>query len=151
MNPRIKLFKPAVNEYAATGIDYINMHWYEPVILAFRNDTNDGSSAGIDKTTVMPGVFDSVVSYLDANFNVPIVTNETGQYTSSDALTSSIVDRLLNYQLGGSNFFPIVCWYDGDGFDQYSAYALHNAYKNLFNKYSYSLQSTGTVFKMKLQ
>jgi len=151
MNALINVFKPAVDDYAASGIDYINMHWYEPVILASWNDAVDGSSAGVDQTTVVPGVFDSVVSYLDAKFSVPILTNETGQLTSSDALTNSIMTRYLYYQALGSNFFPVVGWYDGDGQEQYTAYALHNAYKNLLNKYSYSLRSTGTAFKTKLQ
>jgi hypothetical protein len=61
------------------------------------------------------------------------------------------MDRYLVYQSSGSNFFPVVCWYDGDGPDEYRAYALQNAFKNALGIYSYSIRSTGTAFQTKLQ
>jgi hypothetical protein len=151
----ISLGKTVMDEYATTSIDYINLHWYEPVILVQWLDANDGSSVGIDKTAIVPGVFDSVVAYLDSKFMVPILSNETGQFTSSSDLTNSLMDKYLSYQSNTSNF-PIVCWYDGDGDRQYSAFALHNAYKHLVLTpphyvYTFSLRTTGTAFQTKLQ
>lgn len=150
LNSLITSLKQAITLYNNTSIDDINMHWYEPIILSTWNDDSDGNSSGVDKTAVGPGVFDSTISYLDAKFSIPILTNETGQFTSSSTLTNSIMNRYLSYQSLGSNFFPIVCWYDGDGPDQYSAYALHNAYKN-GTIYTFSLRSTGISFKNRLQ
>ena len=62
-----------------------------------------------------------------------------------------MMDKLLGYQASGANFFPVVSWYDGDGSNEYSAYALHNAFKNLPGRDVYSLRSTGTTFETKLQ
>ncbi|HVX25356.1 MAG TPA: hypothetical protein VHB70_03385 [Parafilimonas sp.] len=147
----ITLAKYTINKYSSLPLSYVNIHWYEPLkasqFAANRLGNPYFSAYSIDSTQITAGALDSCVSYLNASFNhISVITNETGQLSKSNRLTSSILRKYINYQATSANF-PIVSWYDGDGGGVNNAIALHNA----ISTDSFTVRSSGLSFHNHLQ
>lgn len=142
----IQFGKTFVNGYATLALSYINMHWYEPTNVRGWNDALDGgdpwTTYGYSKKYIVPGALDSAVAYLHYKFpSLKVVTNETGQLTTTRCLTTNLFQKYLSFQSSGD--FPITIWYDGDGDDPYDAKALHNTTA----LGTYSLRPSGNTYK----
>lgn len=74
--------KKMVNQYAKMDLDYVNIHWYEPI----KDD--------IDQTVTSPGVLQEVADYLREKTGHPVITNEFGQDVETPTMVSSQVDAL---------------------------------------------------------
>jgi hypothetical protein len=69
-----------VERYATMDLDYVNIHWYEPI----KDD--------IDQSVTSDGVLQEVADYLRAATGHPVITNEFGQDNEIPTLVSSQVD-----------------------------------------------------------
>ncbi|QEC69441.1 hypothetical protein FRZ67_19825 [Panacibacter ginsenosidivorans] len=140
---KLKIVKYLMDAYPTVDMDYFNFHWYEPVQALFWLDSTLPHS--IDTNNISQGALEDVVNYL--RYHAPIagktiITNETGQITTSPEIPKEITCAL--------QAFPIVSWYSGDGgFDDdrkalYKAVALHNAKRTTP---VYTLRPNGVAFK----
>jgi len=69
-----------VDEYKILNLDYVNIHWYEPI------------KSDIDQTVTSPGVLQEVANYLRPATGHPVITNEFGQFNTTTTLIGSQVD-----------------------------------------------------------
>jgi hypothetical protein len=72
--------KKMVDEYKKLDLDYVNIHWYEPI------------KSGIDQSVTSPGVLQEVADYLRSATGHPVITNEFGQNNTQPSLVASQVD-----------------------------------------------------------
>ena len=73
--------------YHATGIDYVNFHWYQ----------------------IEPGDMAAAVGYLERTTRLPAVTNELGQLDTNPATLTALLNETVTLRL------PWVFWTSSDG------------------------------------
>jgi hypothetical protein len=115
-----------LSQYALMpNLTYINIHWYEPMILKTWDDSKDNGSPyvvsqytsldhpAIDPNHMVPNALENVLGYLFSRLqNKKIISNEIGQLTNSFCLTEEIVNTFIAKPQGQ---FDFASWYDGDG------------------------------------
>ncbi|MBV9961011.1 MAG: hypothetical protein JO072_02085 [Parafilimonas sp.] len=131
-----------VSQYS--GIDFINMHWYEPQYVQGW-DVSLGDPTTIDENNIS-GEMGQVMAYLKSQIpNKAINSNELGQWTPSTTLTTNFLNALSTTS---SPDMQIMCWYDGDGPVHFSAQALRNTNSN---QTTHSLRAQGNTFAARIQ
>ena len=112
-----KTLKPSGRKF------YLNIHWYEPSFIGGWDELQDGGTPLNYFPTYYPGpdkispnaLVDAISSLNDKYKNAdgspvfPLLTNETGQLTTSGTLTTNHLTNLFTTSLNP------ICWYDGDG------------------------------------
>ena len=135
------------SKYASMGISFSNMHWYEPVKIRNWSDSREHGTPwnkGVSPDTLSKGGLDWVLGYLNTKIPKKIISNETGQLTTSAKLNKAITNKYLTKPMGA---FSVAVWFDGDGKGLYDPVALHNTFQDANNNWIYSLRSNGTQFK----
>jgi hypothetical protein len=79
MNAKLEKCKKMISAYKAMGLDFVNIHWYEPL--------NENSSLSV----ATPGVVKEVADYLRRKIGKQVLTNEFGQTNQIPTLVSSQV------------------------------------------------------------
>ncbi|MEP6512770.1 MAG: hypothetical protein ABJA79_02795 [Parafilimonas sp.] len=132
-----------MNAYAPLNLDYINIHWYEPIKLAFWYDADRAKY--VDTAHITPGSLAEVLAF----FRDPVteggkqlMANEVGQVTPANELPMELTCALQG--------LPYVIWYSGDrnvnqSIRPYLQYALHNTYTT--GQFSFTIRSTGDIFR----
>ncbi len=129
--------------YKNIPLDYVNMHWYEPVKLSYWRSPNRATD--IDTTQLSAGVLESCFEYFNDPANLggkQLICNEAGQLTPANELP-----QLLTCAMQA---LPIVIWYSGDrqevvSLRPYKQSALHTTING--NPTSYSLRANGIAFR----
>lgn len=87
INAKIIKCQKMIDAYKNMALDYVNVHWYEPM-----GESNNHNVAA-------PGVAKEVADFLTAKTGKPVITNEFGQDNQSTSLISSMVTefRLANF------------------------------------------------------
>jgi hypothetical protein len=106
-----------VEAYASMDLDYVNLHWYEPI------------KADLDSTVTSPGVLQEIADYLRSATGHPVITNEFGQNNQIKTLVSSQVDAFRK-----AGYLYAVDW---SGYGASGAMPLTNGTKLLSNGRSY--------------
>jgi len=85
---KIREAEKMVKADAALNLDFVNIHWYEPL-----SDYNDPRISA-------PGVLKEVADYFRRKTGKKIITNEYGQLNDKPALTTSMIDafRSANFK-----------------------------------------------------
>jgi hypothetical protein len=86
INAKIEKAKKMIAAYKTMALDYVNIHWYEPL-----DEDND-------PTISAPGAAKQVADYLRRATGKPVITNEFGQDNQLPSLITSMVNefRLAN-------------------------------------------------------
>lgn len=86
INAKIEKAKKMIAAYKTMALDYVNIHWYEPL-----DEDND-------PTISAPGAAKEVADYLRRATGKPVITNEFGQDNQLPSLITSMVNefRLAN-------------------------------------------------------
>ncbi|MEP6512769.1 MAG: hypothetical protein ABJA79_02790 [Parafilimonas sp.] len=129
--------------YAQLNLDYVNMHWYEPVKLAYWFDTV--RAVGIDTNHISPGALVEVKNFFrdpNAVGGHQLIINELGQINPATELPQESTCNVQD--------LPYVIYYSGDrdqyrGIRPYRQYALHNTYTT--GNPPYTLRATGIAFR----
>lgn len=95
-----------VDLYKNMQLDYINLHWYEPIT------DNQIAAAPYYGTKA----FIETIDYLHRATGKTVITNEYGQDNTTPSITTDLQQAALDAKL------PYAIWYDGDGT---SAFGLH--------------------------
>jgi len=106
-----------VETYATMDLDYVNLHWYEPI----KDD--------IDSTVTSPDVLQEIADYLRSATGHPVLTNEFGQNNQIKTLVSSQVDAFRS-----ADFKYAIDW---SGYGASGAMPLTDGTKLLSNGRSY--------------
>ena len=144
---RLAIIKTLVEGYKTLNLSYINIHWHEPVALRAWNSTKEGgdpASVGKSLDELSPGVLETVLAYLCENLTPKVMTNETGQLTTSTLLTANLTNKILTHPCDA---FPIAVFYDADGNSTYDVKALHNTLVFDPTNPTYNLRTTGETFR----
>ena len=81
INAKLDKCKKMITAYSTMDLDFVNMHWYEPL-----NTTNDPSLSA-------PGVAKEVAAYLRKSTGKQVLTNEFGQTNQLPTLVTSQVNE----------------------------------------------------------
>lgn len=95
-----------VDQYKTMNLDYVNLHWYEPI------SDNYIAIAPYYGTKA----FKETVEYLKRATGKTVITNEVGQDNTTPAIATDLMQAIIDIKL------PYAIWYDGDGT---SAFGLH--------------------------
>ena len=133
LKERMQFADTLVQAYKNADLDYINFHWYEPVL----NRWNATSQSSTVPTGVDTKAMQEVMAFLNRATGKTVITNETGELYNSPGI---VKDMLQEFVTQGT---PYVIWYSGDGHNQDGAVALNNA--------DGSLRSNGKAFLHFLQ
>ncbi len=117
---RVAMAEYLINQYKNMNLDYVNLHWYEPIA------DNYVSSAPYYGTKALKETAD----YLRRATGKTVMTNETGQDNTLPNITTDLMQAVADMK------YPYAIWYDGDGT---SAFGLHQAGTT-------TLRSTGQAF-----
>lgn len=93
---QIDWYVPLLNGIAASNVDYINFHWYEPP----RTDTFP---------TTTSKVLPVLINYLRTITGKEVITTEAGTRNHSSALLFEMFDEITNGDC------KLAVYYDGDG------------------------------------
>lgn len=116
MKERIAEIEKLVAAYKVLPLDFVNFHWYEPIILRFSK--NAPSDASPDH--IVPGAMEAVVNYLRNATGKPVMSNEMGVVTSSANLVTELLQEAQNLKL------PYVMFYSGNGDRTGASLPIHN-------------------------
>ena len=133
LKERMQFADTLIQAYKNADLDYINFHWYEPVL----NRWNATSQSSTVPTGVDTKAMQEVMAFLNRATGKTVITNETGELYNSPGI---VKDMLQEFVTQGT---PYVIWYSGDGHNQDGAVALNNA--------DGSLRSNGKAFLQFLQ
>jgi hypothetical protein len=100
-NPQItrqlEFGRKIIAAYKLLDLDYVNFHWYEPVLARMGSaDVN----ADFD-----PKIFSFVVNYLKTATGKPVMTNELGVLNPSPDLVKSLLQTIRNNSLAYAIFY----------------------------------------------
>ena len=131
-----------INSYTSLNMDYENIHWYEPIKLAFWYYPERATD--VDTAHMAIGSLAETMAYFNdtsVSGGKQLIVNEAGQITPATEITRELTCALKD--------LPYVIWYSGDRDTQqsirpYLQYALHST---KFNKIDYTLRETGLAFK----
>lgn len=133
---RVAFADSLVKAYKNMSFDYVNFHWYEPVLARWVN-----ASPGADAATqVDTKAMSEVITYLQNATGKPVLSNEAGVLNASPGIVQNMLQQFRTSNL------PFVLWYSGDGTvnnGMARAVALTNA--------NGSLRSNGEAFRDFLQ
>jgi hypothetical protein len=93
-----------MNGLALLDIDYVNFHWYEPVIE--RN--NKGISIS-DTTQIDTKAMEESIAYLHRKTGKTIITNKSGELHISPGIVTNMMQKFYDLKM------PYIIWYSGDG------------------------------------
>jgi hypothetical protein len=97
-----------VAAYKNIPLDYVNIHFYEPVLYADGTNNIDSSIINaVNQPT--QGVLQEIVNYLERATGKIVMSNETGQINNSPTFVTGMLQNALNAQL------PCTLWYDANG------------------------------------
>lgn len=94
-----------VRAYKNIDLDYINFHWYEPVIERWPDVPYGVSNIQHIDTRAMA----EVMNYLNKATGKTVISNEVGELTDSPGIVQDIMTQFAALQT------PYVIWYSGDG------------------------------------
>lgn len=101
-NPTLALYKRRVDTllrgYAATGIDYVNMHWKEPF-----NGIGDG-------THMIPGGYTEYFDFIKRITGLPVMCNEVG-FNTDEGSPTALVEMMNEFT---ANHLVHILWFDDD-------------------------------------
>ena len=80
INAKIDKTKSMINNYKKSDLDYVNLHWYEPI------------KTGIDQTISSPGVLKEIADYLRTATGKEVITNEFRETNEKTTLIKSMVN-----------------------------------------------------------
>lgn len=123
----MKSFDTLLDAYKRLNLDYVNFHWYEPIIHRTK-----GVKVEINESNFDSKALSEVVEYLRRRTGKSVITNEIGQLNESPAIVRQTLQKCLELKL------PYIIWYSGDG-GEGKAVALTN--------YDGSLRENGKIFK----
>lgn len=103
---KVAMAEYLVPQYKLLNLDYVNLHWYEPIT------DNYVASAPYYGTKA----FLETIDYLKRATGKTVITNEYGQDNTTPTITTDLQQAALDAKL------PYAIWYDGDGT---SAFGLH--------------------------
>jgi hypothetical protein len=136
--------KYLLGKYQTMALACINFHWYEPTRVGRWDELkNNGTpwSYGISKNNTSLNVFETSMEFLVANSGgKKIITNELGVLTNSSCLVKEIMTKVAAKPFGA---VELCCFYDGDGFEEYDARALHNTFSTMP---TYTYRPSGDMF-----
>jgi hypothetical protein len=119
LNSEIVFDSTLVVAYKNIPLDYVNIHYYEPVLYVDSKSNIDSSlSNAINQPT--PGVLQEIVNYLEKATGKTVMTNEIGQINSSPSLVTGMLQNTLTAQL------PYAIWYDATAGGNNGAIGLSN-------------------------
>ncbi len=107
-----------VNAYKSLDLDYVNFHWYEPVmerVAGARKFTQPSNPDNVDLRAL-----EEVVEYLKRTTGKPVITNEIGELNPSPTIVTTMLQKLYDMKL------PIVVWYSGDHTEVGKSVSLHD-------------------------
>jgi hypothetical protein len=96
--------RPVIAAYKDLDFDYINFHWYEPVVARGRSNNE-----ALNREHIDPMIFNAVVNYLSRKTGKPVMTNEFGVLNTSPTLIQDLMQQVLNAKMDYAIF------YSGDG------------------------------------
>ncbi len=123
-------FDTLLNAYKTMDLDYVNFHWYEPILLRFNNNKQ---GVNIDTNRLELKAMEEVVTFLRRKTGKDVMTNELGQVTKSKQAVIDVLKKAYELKL------PYVIWYSGDGQGKSDAVALTN--------YDGTLRENGEAFR----
>ncbi len=123
-------FDTLLNAYKTMDIDYVNFHWYEPILLRFNNNKQ---GVNIDTNRLELRAMEEVVTFLRRKTGKDVMTNELGQVTKSKQAVIDVLRKAYELKM------PYVIWYSGDGQGKSDAVALTN--------YDGTLRENGEAFR----
>lgn len=126
-NALITACNTCISAYGTLDLDYVNVHWYE-------------SYTGSDYPCIgsEPGKYaiQDVAEYLVLKTGKPVITNETGQFSTSATLVTSMLQTFKD------SGYEMVIWFDGEVDNEgYDTKALNNQTS------PYALRDNGIAFK----
>jgi hypothetical protein len=132
-----------INAYKNVPMDYMNIHWYEPAKLIDWYE--EEPVQGVDTAHMSPGSLEEVFAYFsDTNVvgRKPLICNEAGQITPSDAIVQELTCALQG--------MPFVVWYSGDrdefqSIRPYRQWGLHTNYPT--GARPYKIRPNGILFR----
>ena len=133
---RVAFTDSLVQAYKNMNFDYVNFHWYEPVLARWTASAPNANSA----TDVDTKAMGEVISFLQSATGKPVITNETGELNATPGIVKDMLQQFKKSNL------PFVVWYSGDGTvtgNMAKAVALNNS--------NGSLRSNGQAFRDFLQ
>ncbi len=133
---RVAFTDSLLQAYKNMSFDYVNFHWYEPVLARWTNAAPNADAA----TQVDTRAMNEVITYLRDATGKPVISNEVGELNTSPAIVQDMMQQFRTSNL------PYVLWYSGDGTvtnGMSKAVALNNS--------DGSLRSNGVAFKDFLQ
>ena len=104
-----------IKAYKNLNLDYVNIHWYEPMYLRSPKAPSAANVDQIDTKSI-----GEVVDFLKRSTGKKIITNEIGQINSSPNIVRSVIDKCISLNM------DYIIWYSGDGDDANDAVGLHN-------------------------
>lgn len=115
---RVLFADTLINAYKTLSFDYVNFHWYEPVIERW----NDEPASAADTVNINTKAISEVAAYLKTATGKQAITNEIGQLYNSPSIVKSVMAEVKKAAI------PFVIWYSGDGSKSGDrAVALNNA------------------------
>ena len=96
-----------IEQFADINLDYINVHWYEPL-----------NNPDADLDVAVPDCISIVSNYLKRVTHKPLMSNEIGTTNFKPSLVSSMLQEFAK------NNYAYVLWYSGNGPGK--AKSLHN-------------------------
>ncbi len=132
-----------LNAYKFINIDYVNIHWYEPIKLAdwyYADRATD-----IDTAHISQGSLEEVFAYFDdsnTEGGKPLMVNEAGQITPANEITQELTCAMQG--------LPYVIWYDGDrdefqSIRPYRQWGLHTSLST--GTRPYAIRPNGYLFR----
>lgn len=144
---RLRIAYDLINGMKNLDLDYINLHWQEPAKVRSWDYSKEGGDPylmGTSPDSISKDVLTWVVQYFNENLPHVLMSNEIGQLNTSVILNKRITDNFLAFP---DNVFPIVCWYDADGNNDYDVKSLHNTLFDDSDKAYYELRPNGIQFQ----
>ena len=148
---RLRIAYDLINGMKNLDLNYINLHWQEPAKVRswdYNKEGGDPYALGISPDSVSKDVLTWVVQYFNENLPHVLISNEIGQLNTSVILNKRITDNFLAFP---DNVFPIVCWYDADGNNNYDVKSLHNTLFDDMDKTYYELRPNGLQFQQTMK
>jgi hypothetical protein len=105
-----------LNAYKNSNLDFVNIHWYEPV-----KESDVPTAALPDINHVDMSAFEESVNVFKSITGKKIITNEIGQLNIQGGITTAMLQKCYDLQL------PFAVWYSGDGDEYGKARALCNS------------------------
>jgi len=102
---RVQVADTLLKAYKSMNFDYINFHWYEPVIARWPFAPYDASNMQHVDTRAMS----EVMTYLNNATGKTVISNEVGELYDSPGIVQDMMQQFATSQT------PFVIWYSGDG------------------------------------